>query len=249
VGDFNGDGIPDLTVAGPGGTRVLLGNGDGSFQTTNLSYATGYATSVTVGDFNGDGLPDLAVTQFGGGVTILKNDGLWFPRPDRAPRRQAPTRHVSIALRPNDQMKRMRHPCQALCLSGLGGDLDSGAEGALTDANREPVGNEPALFAGHLATISGVTAQVKGVSGFRIGRKWGQACGPVGQLAKRPTRSRFAGIFSGVMVATWPTGHHTCPHTSVRGTAVDVSTYAMPVREGARWPQKRARPFFAPESP
>jgi hypothetical protein len=35
VGDFNGDGKPDLVVTNPGGNTfgVLLGNGDGSFQT------------------------------------------------------------------------------------------------------------------------------------------------------------------------------------------------------------------------
>jgi hypothetical protein len=91
VADFNGDGIPDLAVPGDGGTHVLLGNGNGSFQTTNFSYGIG-GSSVAVGDFNGDGLPDLAATGFvypEGVVNILLNDGIWngpAPRPGNGPR-------------------------------------------------------------------------------------------------------------------------------------------------------------------
>src|SRR5436309_3844440 len=69
VGDFNGDGRLDLAVTNassydvPGTVSVLLGNGDGTFQSA-LSFAAGSdARSVAVGDFNGDGRPDLAVAK------------------------------------------------------------------------------------------------------------------------------------------------------------------------------------------
>ena len=39
VGDFNGDGIPDLAVEA-GGVSILLGNGDGTFQAP-VAYAAG----------------------------------------------------------------------------------------------------------------------------------------------------------------------------------------------------------------
>src|ERR1022692_2670280 len=73
VGDFNGDGKPDLAVAGYNGVSILLGNGDGTFQPP-VSYAlAGSALFVTVGDFNGDGKADLAVVN--GGISILLGNG------------------------------------------------------------------------------------------------------------------------------------------------------------------------------
>ena len=73
VGDLNGDGKPDLAVANQcvsngncnnGVVSVLLGNGDGTFNTAVNYAATGvYSNSIAIGDINGDGHPDLAVSN------------------------------------------------------------------------------------------------------------------------------------------------------------------------------------------
>src|SRR5262245_57020125 len=66
VGDFNGDGKPDLATANrdSGSVSVLLGKGDGTFQSA-VNYGAGFSpVRVAVGDFNGDGKQDLATANF-----------------------------------------------------------------------------------------------------------------------------------------------------------------------------------------
>ena len=61
VGDFNGDGRPDIAVVSWGGIAVALGNGDGTFGapiTSSVAFTNG--NIAIVGDFNGDGDLDIA---------------------------------------------------------------------------------------------------------------------------------------------------------------------------------------------
>ncbi len=69
LADVNGDSILDAVVAkdySPADTLVvLLGVGDGTFQTpTSLGTTTAYST-ITTGDFNRDGIADLAAARYG----------------------------------------------------------------------------------------------------------------------------------------------------------------------------------------
>ena len=78
IGDFNGDGRADLTVANAisNTVSVVPGNGDGTFQpVVTLTVAT-TATGVAVGDFNGDGRADIAVAgSSSGNVSVLLGNG------------------------------------------------------------------------------------------------------------------------------------------------------------------------------
>jgi uncharacterized protein (TIGR03437 family) len=80
VGDFNGDGHPDLAVANleSNNVTVLLGSAMGVFAAAPGSpFPVGSSPdSVAVGDFNGDGNLDLAVANKGDGtVTVLLGNG------------------------------------------------------------------------------------------------------------------------------------------------------------------------------
>jgi hypothetical protein len=75
VGDFNGDGTPDLAICNDNTSdiSVLIGNGDGTFQQPSVTYVAGSnPSSIAVGDFNGDGVTDLAVAISGSNtISIL----------------------------------------------------------------------------------------------------------------------------------------------------------------------------------
>jgi hypothetical protein len=75
VGDFNGDGIPDVAVVGRD-LQIFLGKGDGTFQSP-LSYAVGaIPDSIAVSDFNGDGKLDVVLTHFDSGAnSVLFGNG------------------------------------------------------------------------------------------------------------------------------------------------------------------------------
>src|SRR5262245_19409925 len=107
VGDFNGDGRPDLAVLNCGDTAsdsstvsVLLGNPDGTFQAARI-FAAGYGPYIGsgsnrawlhAGDLDGDAKLDLIATVSLGQSYVLlgRGDGTfqaaqWVPLPRQSP--------------------------------------------------------------------------------------------------------------------------------------------------------------------
>jgi hypothetical protein len=88
--DVNGDGKPDLVMGSDSSTGliygqlyVLLGNGDGSFQSPIVTTLTilGANPDVVVGDFNHDSKPDVAMEVSGELVVLLGNGDGTFGAP------------------------------------------------------------------------------------------------------------------------------------------------------------------------
>lgn len=74
VADFNGDGWPDLAVAGFSGAAVSVHRrlpGGGFVADPDKPIPTTRAGAVAAGDFNGDGRPDLAVAKWDTGELMI----------------------------------------------------------------------------------------------------------------------------------------------------------------------------------
>ena len=91
LGDFNGDGRPDVAVVITGGDAVaiLLNRGDGTFDKPEYLHV-GFPRAVVAGDFNRDGHVDLAVTAFNGTNTVVdiflgNGDGTFQTKPQHYP--------------------------------------------------------------------------------------------------------------------------------------------------------------------
>jgi FG-GAP-like repeat len=96
TGDFNGDGKMDLAVVNfgdpsasdDGNISILLGNGDGTFQTAKNVAAGKNCAGIVAGDFDGDGKDDVALVRQGnasmndnGDVSLFlgNGDGTFHP--------------------------------------------------------------------------------------------------------------------------------------------------------------------------
>jgi hypothetical protein len=86
--DVNGDDALDLVGATPDGSQVavLLGNGDGTFQ-SSLNFPAGTSPSIgAIADFNGDKAPDLIATNLSSNsISVLLNTGTDFSISASAP--------------------------------------------------------------------------------------------------------------------------------------------------------------------
>lgn len=87
VSDLDNDGYPDLAVANISShsISILMGNGDGTFQTSSNVPSANRPGTVVAGDFNEDGDPDLAVANVDSdilSVFIGLGDGTFQTRQD-----------------------------------------------------------------------------------------------------------------------------------------------------------------------
>jgi hypothetical protein len=92
VGDFNGDGRPDVAFVQADKVLTFIGNGDGGCQEPLVTKISTGACNGRAGDFDGDGRMDLALSYnpdcapwFNGEISILlsNGDGTFRVFPDR----------------------------------------------------------------------------------------------------------------------------------------------------------------------
>ncbi|WP_231864965.1 MULTISPECIES: FG-GAP repeat domain-containing protein [Sorangium] len=66
--DLDGDGTPDLAVAGGSALQAaatLLNDGEGHFSVSTVYENAAGGVAVAVGDVDGDGVPDLVIADHG----------------------------------------------------------------------------------------------------------------------------------------------------------------------------------------
>jgi hypothetical protein len=79
IGDFDGDGVPDVVTSNTGSRdlSILLSDGSGGFRSIEFFPVPDDILPgvLSVADFNGDGKPDVAVATNFGGLVVLYGDG------------------------------------------------------------------------------------------------------------------------------------------------------------------------------
>jgi trimeric autotransporter adhesin len=159
VGDFNGDGIPDLAqtvwtnVSFLGGGQysdyvvILLGNGDGTFTPSATVQLAVSATpvSISAGDFNKDGILDLAVVNYrGNNVSILlgNGDGTFLQAPNSPISVGSYPESVSIADLNGDGVLDLAvaNSNYITAVTGTVSVLVGNGDGTFTQASNSPIG-------------------------------------------------------------------------------------------------------------
>ena len=74
VGDFNGDGIPDVAAA-TSSISVYPGNGNGTFGRAIVTAGSFTPSEIVTGDFNNDGKLDLMMANYAGSLLLLLGNG------------------------------------------------------------------------------------------------------------------------------------------------------------------------------
>jgi hypothetical protein len=75
VGDWDGNGRPDVAVARQGGIDILLSNAEGALQTVGTVALSSDPLAMDWGDFNNDGHLDLALAVAGSQVVVAFGNG------------------------------------------------------------------------------------------------------------------------------------------------------------------------------
>ncbi len=145
-GDWNQDGFPDLAISGIGLNRLLINQGDGTFQRHSLDAVADFqrgSTSLAMADVTGDQLPDLYVLNYLRDPQIAKR-----PRLDAA---GIPLETISpLSVKPARDQLYVNMPTgtwQVAEVGDLPADACTGLGIVVTDLLPDHVGSE--LFIGN----------------------------------------------------------------------------------------------------